>query len=166
MQQLWVNAAMPSEAAVQLFSLPDAIVKHVGLRQCALYGALAREFSKTDDPKSPVSMPRQLFRDLLSVALEAVVVDEEWYKEKYPDFYAQLVHGNFESAKDHYIRYGFFEDRIPHPIKIDPEFYTREYPDTRRLAGDVAALQEHFESYGFKEGRLPYAGWRLSAHAI
>lgn len=157
---------MPSEAAVQLLPFSDAIAKHVDLRQCALYGALASELSKTDDAKAPVSVPRHLFRDLLTAALDTVPVDEEWYKEKYPDFYAQLLHGHFENAKEHYIRYGFFEDRIPHPIKIDPEFYTREYPDIQRLAGDVAALQDHFESYGFKEGRLPYEGWSLISRSV
>jgi hypothetical protein len=152
---------MQSEAAVLFLSHRDVIAKHLDLRQCALYGALASELSKTDDAETPVSVPRHLLRNLLSIALEAVAVDEGWYREKYPDFYAQFLHGHFESAKAHYIRYGFFEDRIPHPIKIDPEFYVREYPDIRTLAGNVDALQDHFETYGFKEGRRPYEGWSL-----
>jgi len=136
-------------------------VNRVGLRQCTVYGSIASELS--DEQKSEIYVSRKLFHDLLTAALETVSVDEDWYKEKYPDFYHQLLHGHFESAKEHYVRFGFYEDRIPHPIKVDPEFYVQEYPDTQRLAGDITALQEHFESYGFKEGRIPYAGWSLSA---
>jgi hypothetical protein len=142
-------------------STPASIeaLKRLRLRQCTAYGSFASELN--DDQKVAVSVPRQLFQGLLTAALEAVPVDEDWYKEKYPDFYAQLLRGHFESAKDHYMRFGFFEDRMPHPITVDPDFYVTEYPDTQKLAGDLVAIQDHFESYGFKEGRLPYPGWSL-----
>jgi hypothetical protein len=101
--------------------------------------------------------------DLLRILITRVEVDEKWYLATYSDVAAAVKNGALNSAHEHYVRAGYFENRMPGPIQVNEDWYTEEYPDVLSAirAGAVKTGQEHFERNGFKEGRLPYAGWSL-----
>lgn len=101
--------------------------------------------------------------ELLQTMLLRVRVDESWYLATYPDVAAAVRKGALKSAREHYIRAGYFENRLPASIMVDEEWYINEYPDvlTAIKSGALSSAQQHFERNGFKEGRLPAAGWSL-----
>lgn len=101
--------------------------------------------------------------ELLRLLIARVEVDEKWYLATYSDVAAAVKNGQLKSAHDHYVRAGYFENRLPGPIAVDEEWYTEEYPDVLAAirAGAWKNGQQHFERNGFKEGRLPFAGWSL-----
>jgi hypothetical protein len=100
---------------------------------------------------------------MLASLLDKVVVDEHWYLRTYRDVADAIQQGEYGSARDHYTRFGYFEDRLPREIRIDEEWYQGQYPDVREAieTGMVASGQQHFLDNGFREGRSPYAGWSL-----
>jgi hypothetical protein len=53
---------------------------------------------------------------------------------------------------------GYFEGRLPAPVKIDEAWYLRRYPDVAEgiSKGLLTSAQEHFEMDGYREGRLPF----------
>jgi hypothetical protein len=101
--------------------------------------------------------------ELLYALLTGVSVDETWYLGTYPDVADAVKAGKMKSAREHYIRAGYFENRLPGPIRVDERWYTNEYPDVSAAikSGAFMSGQQHFERSGFKEGRLPAAGWSL-----
>jgi hypothetical protein len=101
--------------------------------------------------------------ELLQMLLNGVNVDEKWYLTKYPDVAEAVQAGDMKSAREHYIRSGYFENRMPGPIRVDEGWYKAEYPDVSAAikSGAFKNGQQHFERSGFKEGRLPAAGWSL-----
>jgi hypothetical protein len=100
---------------------------------------------------------------LLKFVASHIVVDEDWYLDKYRDVLEGIQDGASSSAKDHYIHYGYFEDRLPRPFKVDANWYVAEYSDVAEAirSGAVESPQQHFEKDGFKEGRRPYPDWAL-----
>ena len=102
-------------------------------------------------------------KKLLASVLNHVSVDETWYVRRYPDVGEAIARGDVASAKDHYRKAGYFEDRFPRPISVDVDWYLNKYPDVRKAVteGAVASAQEHFERHGFREGRLPHPDWSL-----
>jgi hypothetical protein len=112
-----------------------------------------------------ISIQTLLFRDLLRIALERVLVDERYYLRTYPDVGEAMAGGLFTSPRHHYIEFGYFEDRLPFRIEVDEEFYFRSNPDIKDgvTSGFIPSAQVHFERYGYKEGRLPREGWSLLA---
>ncbi len=101
--------------------------------------------------------------ELLQSLLTGVNVDEKWYLARYPDVGAAVKSGAVKSAREHYIRAGYFENRLPAPIRVDESWYTTEYPDVSAAikSGSFKNGQQHFERNGFTEGRLPKQGWSL-----
>ena len=110
-----------------------------------------------------VEVPEKLLRQLLTYIADSIIVDTDWYILKYPDVRDAIRQGTVESAKEHYVLYGYFENRMPRLISVDESFYMREYPDVSEAIrlGHVQSAQSHFELYGFKEGRLPCKEWQL-----
>jgi hypothetical protein len=106
---------------------------------------------------------REALRDLL----QSVEVDEKWYLEFHTDVRVAFRQGKVTSARDHYVKSGYFEDRIPRPMKVDADWYLKTYPDVAEGVRNkkCASAQEHFEQNGFKEGRKPFAGWSLISDA-
>jgi hypothetical protein len=53
---------------------------------------------------------------------------------------------------------GYFEGRLPAPIRVDEAWYLRRYPDVAEgiRKGILTSAQEHFDMDGYKEGRLPF----------
>ena len=112
-------------------------------------------------PHVRVSEPQ--LKKLLASVLQHVNVDEAWYVRRYPDIGEAIARGDVTSARDHYRKAGYFEDRFPRQIAVDVEWYLAKYPDVGKAvaSGAVAGAQEHFERHGFREGRLPSADWSL-----
>lgn len=104
-------------------------------------------------------------RQLLTLLLENVDVNEEYYRKMNPDVDEKIKTGDLKSAKVHYIMAGYYEDRLPRPIPVDESWYLKEYPDVAEAVARkyFASAKEHFTLEGFYEGRLPYHGWSLLA---
>lgn len=125
---------------------------------------MVEEILMWDDNQGKWTLSSELFKDLLKASI-AWNFNERWYLDRYPDVRRAVRSSMVTSALDHYIEYGFVENRMPFPIEIDEEFYLTEYPDVRKAleAGSFTDPQQHFEEYGFREGRLPSLGWELLA---
>jgi hypothetical protein len=110
-----------------------------------------------------VQISEEFFLDLMRSTIDKIYVDEEWYRYSYTDIDSAISSGRFQSARQHYVEFGFFEDRLPRFIEVDRDFYLETYPDVSASirSGTISSPQWHFDNYGFREGRLPRNGWRL-----
>ena len=105
-----------------------------------------------------VDMSYQDFVKLLKQIIGGIDVDEAWYAKMYDDIGQAVRVGTIRSARSHFIDNGYFEGRLPFPIKVDEAWYLRQYPDVADgiRKGILTTAQEHFETDGYKEGRLPF----------
>ncbi len=98
------------------------------------------------------------FVRLLKRMIVGTDVDEEWYLKTYEDIAKAVREGLIRSAQHHFVEDGYFEGRLPFPMKVDERWYMNQYPDVadsiRR--GDIASAQTHFDEDGYREGRLPF----------
>ncbi len=98
------------------------------------------------------------FVRLLKRMIVGTDVDEEWYLRTYEDIAKAVREGLIRSAQHHFVEDGYFEGRLPFPMKVDERWYMNQYPDVadsiRR--GDIASAQTHFDEDGYREGRLPF----------
>ncbi len=105
-----------------------------------------------------VNVSYENFVNLLKLMVKGLDVDEDWYARIYDDIGQAIRTGTIRSARHHFINDGYFEGRLPFPIKVDEAWYLRRYPDVadgiRR--GVLTSAQEHFDMDGYKEGRLPF----------
>lgn len=110
-----------------------------------------------------VNISRDFFLELLRVLAGNVSVDERWYREIYPDIDKAIRNGRFADARDHYVRFGYLEDRVPSRPNVDEEFYLNRYPDVKKeiQTGHVQSVEWHFMNYGYREGRIPSVNWKL-----
>ena len=97
------------------------------------------------------------FLDIIKRLLQAVPVDEAWYRETYPDVGDAIKDGTYRSCRHHFTENGYFEGRRPGPFAVDETFYLKAYPDVARgiQTGEIASASEHFASHGYQEGRMP-----------
>lgn len=107
---------------------------------------------------------RDFLVELLAPALRRIRFEEGFYRRQYADLAEAEARGLIADLHDHYLRFGFFEDRLPCHVEVDGGFYAREYPDVAVaiLENRVASAQAHFEGVGFREGRLPSRGWSFA----
>lgn len=101
------------------------------------------------------------YEDFILILKRMIVgteVDEEWYLRTYEDIAKAVREGTIESAQRHFAEDGYFEGRLPFPIRVDDRWYMDQYPDVgdsvRR--GALPSAQAHFDEDGYKEGRLPF----------
>jgi hypothetical protein len=108
-------------------------------------------------------VPGEVFQFLLSAAVETIRVDQEWYLQTYPDVSEAVKAGAFQDASDHYVRFGYHENRLPRKIMVDEDYYLSKNPDVVEAIGRGAfeSGQGHFDRAGYAEGRLPYSGFQL-----
>ncbi|TGE00144.1 hypothetical protein [Methylobacterium nonmethylotrophicum] len=104
-----------------------------------------------------------MFFGILQQMLQHVPVDEVWYLDRHRDVQEAVAAGAFASAKDHFVKHGYFEGKLPYAIPVDEAFYLDAYPDVREAirTGAIASAQLHFLQSGYKEGRVPHAGFSL-----
>jgi hypothetical protein len=105
-----------------------------------------------------VDMSYEDFVELLKLMIRGIEVDEEWYSRTYDDIGQAIRAERIKSARHHFVNDGYFEGRLPAPVKVDEAWYLRRYPDVAEgiCKGVLTSAQEHFEMGGYNEGRLPF----------
>jgi hypothetical protein len=98
------------------------------------------------------------FTDVIRTLLQGIDVDEAWYLDQYPDVAEGIKKGVVTSAKDHFLTNGYFEGRLPFPIKVDEAWYLKQNPGVAEYIarGDLESAQQHFNDNGYREGRQPF----------
>ncbi len=106
-----------------------------------------------------VNVPYDEFVKLLKLMIAGIEVDEEWYLQTYEDIARAIKDGTVQSARQHFVDDGYFEGRLPFPVRVDERWYFQRYPDVAESVrkGLVPSAQVHFEEDGYREGRLPFA---------
>ena len=109
------------------------------------------------------AVENHLFFEFVSLFLRDVEVDETWYIDKYPDVRDALEARQVRDPRDHFIRFGYFEHRMPYFIEVDGPWYEKTYEDVADAIskGVFSSAQHHFELVGYREGRLPFANFAL-----
>src|SRR5262249_7248050 len=110
-----------------------------------------------------VAVDQYFFNDCLRPLIDKIQLDEQWYLQKYPDVRQAIARKAVKDARDHFVRFGYFEHRLPYEIKVQEEWYVTQYPDIRKAIeeGEFKSGQQHFETVGFREGRIPHANFSL-----
>jgi hypothetical protein len=105
-----------------------------------------------------VTLPYDSFTNIVRLILATVDVDEAWYLGQYDDIARAVRSGTIVSGRRHFIEDGYFEGRLPFPIKVDEQWYLAQNPDVAQdvRAGRVVSGQVHFDADGYREGRLPF----------
>ena len=105
-----------------------------------------------------VSASYEQFTDLIRILLAGVEVDEAWYFGQYPDVQEAVRSGSVSSAKEHFLSNGYFEGRVPFPIKVDEAWYLEQNPGVAEhiARGDLQSAQQHYDEFGYREGRKPF----------
>jgi hypothetical protein len=104
-----------------------------------------------------VTIPAQLFRFLMQIAVAHADFNEAGYLEANPDVAAALRSGTLESARLHYVGFGYFEGRRGATPEVDEGWYLQTYPDVGSAVrtGRIGSAAEHFSVVGASEGRSP-----------
>lgn len=104
----------------------------------------------------------QLF-GLIRMLLATAEVDEDWYRTTYKDVDEAIKQGSFADGHAHFVRAGYFENRLPRPVVVDEDWYLQTYQDVAAAIrrAHVASASWHFHHIGFAEGRLPSSGWSV-----
>lgn len=105
-----------------------------------------------------VNVSYEEFTRLLKKMIVGTEVDQDWYLRTYEDIAKAVRDGIIKSAQQHFVEDGYFEGRLPFPMKVDERWYMTQYPDVADSVrrGVVASAQAHFDEDGYREGRLPY----------
>ena len=95
---------------------------------------------------------------LLRQMIIGVEVNEAWYLERYPDIAEAIEQGIVKSARLHFVNDGYFEGRMPFPIRVEERYYLAHNPGVSEYVrkGMLESGQQHFEENGYAEGRLPF----------
>ena len=109
------------------------------------------------------AVEQHFFYDCMRAIIKNLYVDEVWYKSKYDDVGYAIENRLVSHAKEHYVRSGYYEHRLPYEIRVDVPWYLDTYSDVTELikSSHFSSAEQHFELAGYREGRLPYAGFEL-----
>jgi hypothetical protein len=110
-----------------------------------------------------VAIDQHFFEAALRPFIRRIKIDERWYLATYPDVTRAIDRKTVRDARDHYERFGYFENRLPYPIEVKESWYANAYPDVKEAIArrDFPSAQTHFERNGFREGRVPYPGFEF-----
>ena len=111
-----------------------------------------------------IAVDQYFFNNCLYPLISRIELDEQWYLQKYPDVRQAIAKKAVKDAKDHFVRFGYFEHRLPYRIEVKEEWYLEQYPDIKKAIDrrDFKSGQEHFETNGFREGRMPHPNFELA----
>jgi hypothetical protein len=111
-----------------------------------------------------VALDWHFFTRSLMPLIGRIRLDADWYLATYPDVKEAIANNVVADAADHYLRYGYFEHRIPYRIKVEEKWYLEQYPDVKEAIASRTfwSGQEHFELNGYREGRIPYPNFELA----
>ena len=105
-----------------------------------------------------VNVSYEEFIRILKMMISGVEVNDDWYTGTYEDIGKAIKDGTVKSAQQHFVDDGYFEGRLPFPMRVDERWYLQQYPDVadsiRRDA--LPSAQAHFDEDGYREGRLPF----------
>ncbi len=112
-----------------------------------------------------VTIPMGLFKFLMQLAVANGDFNEAGYHKANPDVAEAVEAGEIESARLHYIGYGYFEGRQGATPDVDERWYLRANPDVGAAvkAGKLASGREHFALAGAGEWRSPSARYEGDA---
>lgn len=110
-----------------------------------------------------MAVDQHLFFELAMAFVGEIAFDADWYLATYPDLQDAIAAGSVASAHHHYVRFGYYEHRLPRKILVDEAWYLDVHKDVREAISrrHYASGQEHFQVSGYREGRLPYPGFVL-----
>lgn len=81
--------------------------------------------------------------------------DEQFYLAQNQDVEEAIAEGLFQTAFEHFSRYGQFERRHPNPI-FDSEYYLAQNPDIQsEVEEGITTVAAHFVNIGQTENRSP-----------
>jgi hypothetical protein len=123
----------------------DAVLASIGTDRAAI------------ETSADVTIPAQLFRFLMQIAVAHADFNEAGYLTANPDVAAALDSGAIESARLHYVGFGYFEGRQGATPEVDEGWYLKTYPDVGSAVrtGRIGSASEHFSVVGAAEGRSP-----------
>jgi hypothetical protein len=106
-----------------------------------------------------VDLSYDAFLGIIRQILQAVPVDEAWYRATYPDVAEAIAFGEYRDAREHFIQHGYIEGRRPFPMQVDEAWYLGSNPDVIEgiESGRFESAQAHFMQHGYEEGRKPAA---------
>jgi hypothetical protein len=98
------------------------------------------------------------FVDMIRKFLIGIEFNEAWYLQHYPDIAEAIGQGLIASAREHFINDGYFEGRLPFPIRVDEAWYLQQNEGVADYVerGLLESGQQHFDENGYREGRLPF----------
>jgi hypothetical protein len=125
------------------------------------YGQLIQGIES--DQKYQVAVSFEALKKILLPLISKIEVDEDYYLERYEDIRDAIKNGQISSAKEHYVSYGYFENRVPRFFQVDEHWYLSRFKDVREAIdeGKWASGQDHFNTSGYAEGRYPSPNWEL-----
>ena len=131
----------------------DVLLSSIGTSRAELEGA------------AEVTVPMGLFRFLLQLAVANGDFNEAGYLKANPDVAEAVQSGAVESARLHFIGYGYFEGRQGATPEVDERWYLRSNPDVGAAvkAGKLSSAREHFTLAGAGEWRSPSARYEGDA---
>jgi hypothetical protein len=105
-----------------------------------------------------VNLSYEEFIGIIRQMIQGVQVEEAWYARAYQDIGLAVKEGVVGSGRQHFVHDGYFEGRMPFPIRVDEAWYLAKYPDVAAhiREGTVESAQDHFDRNGYREGRLPF----------
>jgi hypothetical protein len=105
-----------------------------------------------------INLSYETFVAILRQMIQGIEVDSAWYLRTYEDIGQAIKEGSVDSAQHHFVHDGYFEGRLPFPMRVDETWYLANHPDVADSirAGLVKSAQEHFDTNGYREGRLPF----------
>jgi hypothetical protein len=112
------------------------------------------------DGQGTIEIPASLLKLLLQIALAAAEFDEERYLRENPDVADAVARGDVESARMHYIGFGYFEGRHGGGPEVNEKWYLQTYPDVANgiRNAQIESAAQHFHRIGAAEGRSPNSG--------
>ena len=163
-----LKAEMTGQPASKPTPVPSRTQVSTGFKITSSWASLINSKVVKDDPDSLyLGVNRHFFRNCLRPFLMAIRVDAEWYLNRHKDVRKAIDDGMIRNAQDHYIRFGFFENRMPYAIQVDERWYASAYADVKAAieSGTFSSAQHHFDVIGYAEGRQPYPDFSLELTA-
>jgi hypothetical protein len=101
---------------------------------------------------------------LSSHSVDEIGFDATYYLEQNPDVAAAVANGDFESARQHFDRFGQYENRDPNAL-FHTGWYLEHYPDVAAaVAANVITAYAHYRLFGGFEGRSASDAFSSSAY--
>ena len=137
---------------------PHPAVRHLGGTYLVPFAALRHALRIVSiNGHIRIDLTYEEFLAAVRQLLQAVRVDEGWYRATYPDVAAAIDQGAYRDGQHHFVANGYLEMRQPFFMAVDEEWYLHTYPDVRDgiEEGAFQSAQDHFERHGYQEGRRP-----------